>query len=304
MTETKKKKALVKENKAVVIKKAEILDVEKLESDVINMVKFDVLKSDLEKEVKESSVVVYDTTKEETIGEAKKAKKELRSKEIIVEKNGLSFRRIFNNINTYISTKEKELTGITSPEVERLGKVVTDTEDFLLKQEREEKLPARKERLVSIGDKIEVEDETLLGMDSAQFETYYNQRVADKNEADRIALENKAKEEADLKAKQDQERADLLAKQQKELDDEKARLIQEKADFEAEQQIRLNTPLATQTPPANTGAQVPIDAKRIAYVNFLKDNGYSKETKQDFIQKKNETSGNWELFKKVAIFNQ
>lgn len=149
------------------------------------------------------------------------------------------------------------------------------------KESRKASLPARKERLATIGDQVPVSDDVLLGMDDNQFDSYFNKRVADKNTADKQAIEDKKKAEADAKA--EAERKEAEAKAQKEKEEAEARA---KAEAEAEAEKKRKAELE----------------KREAYTKFLKEHGWTPETRDQFETR--ETATGYELWKKVGVFNK
>jgi len=190
-----------------------------------------------------------------------------------------------------VSGIEKALYAIFVPEEDRLIEIAAVEK---LAKEREERtllLPTQKERIKSIGDEFigdleEDYDEFLLSMDGAAFETYYNARLTLKNEADRAEIARKqaaiaekeqsllqeektkereetARKEGAAKAKQDaKDKADRDAKK-KEADELKANEEKEAAaEAEAEAKRKLEA------------------SKK--FQSWLKEQGYSEETKADF----------------------
>ena len=188
---------------------------------------FNPKKEELTKIVSKSSkIIVSDLRDLKQIGAIKESRLSLRRVEIQIEKDGKKYREKAREIINYVLDKEKELKAITSPEIERLKDIEEKSEAILLKDRRLKDLPEKKTRLEEIGDNIKVEDDYLLGLDDLEFVTYLNQRVSDKNEADRIAEENRA-EMARAKAQAEQE-----AKEKK-LEEEKGALRIKEEELEA-----------------------------------------------------------------------
>jgi len=82
-----------------------------------------------------------------------------------------------------------------------------------LKKDREKQLPKRKDLLSNIGDNIPVSDDALNGMDDNQFKAYYNDRVADKNTADKQKIEDA---EDDKKREAEEKKEEKLANEKEE----------------------------------------------------------------------------------------
>ena len=155
---------------------------------------FNPKKEELVQRVLESSkIIVSDLRDLKQIGAVKESRLSLRKDEIQIEKDGKKYREKARDIINYVLGKEKELKAITSPEIERLKEIEDKSEAVLLKDRRLKGLLDKKKRLEEIGDNVKVEDDYLLGLDDLEFVTYLNERVANKNEADKIAEENRAK---------------------------------------------------------------------------------------------------------------
>lgn len=159
----------------------------------------------------------------------------IRLKEIRVSiaKQGKMYRQKAIDFQKAVIGKEKELIALVEPEEVRLEGLEDKALAFEEKEKRRELLPKRKERLASINDGIDnLDDESLLEMDSTAFEGYCNKRFADKNEKDRIELEAKQKEIKEMEVKAARE------KEIKEAED-RARADEHKRAEEAEANLKI-----------------------------------------------------------------
>ena len=136
-------------------------------------------------------------------------------------------------------------------EENRLKEMEKAEKERLVREAREAALPARKERLAAINDLETFDvpdgfegsyDEFLMSLEDADFEIYVVQRQSDKNEADRIALEEeKARVAAEAKAAQDalaaekakQDAIEQARKEEREAAEERNRLEKERLEREA-----------------------------------------------------------------------
>ena len=162
--------------------------------------------------------------------------------------------------NAYSKTNlayQHELIAIISPEETRLKGIIVDVFDYNLKKERRKNLAENKARLAKIGDNITILDKEILDMDPTEFDAYYNQRVADKVEVDRLAseeVEREKKRKADLeqarkdgakdaeaKAKQDKKEAEAKAKQEEadKLADKKYQAFLKKHNYKKGEDFRI-----------------------------------------------------------------
>ena len=235
----------------------------------------------------------------------KEMRLELKSKRVEVVKKMKAYRDDANAFSKLVIVKEKELVGIIAPAEDKFKQIEAQIEHDKEMELRKAVLPERKEKLTKLEDSIEVTDEKILEMDGAGFQEYYNQRLADKNEADRSeiarvqaeqaekeqALENekiareredKARKEGAKKAKQDAKDkadkilADAKAKEQKEKDDAE----QAKKD-EAEKKAKRE--------------------RADRYKAFRTEHGYTEETRADYWEDvKGDTVT---LYKKVGTFD-
>ncbi len=141
----------------------------------------------------------------------------------------------------------------------------------------------KKEKLATIGDKVEITDDELLQLDYDQFMAYYNQRIVNKVEADKILIEVEKRKLEDVK--KGIERA-------KELEEAK-----EKTRIETEQRIKEQQALKEKQDKEKAERlekeKVEAEEKRAKelagqkeYQEFLAGHGYTEENKADFIVEK------------------
>ncbi len=289
---------------------------------------------------KSSKIIVSDLRDLKQVSAVKESRLSLRKVEIQIEKDGKKYREKARDIVNYVLDKEKELKKITSPEIERLKEIEEKSEVILLKDRRLKDLPEKKTRLEEIGDNIEIGDDYLLGLSEPEFMEYVNQRVADKNEADRVAEENraemaraKAQSEQEAKEKKLEEEKEALRIKEQEAQDkiDKANEAIEKKNKEAQDKIdeanrkieadKLDLQHKKELQEADERAKKELEEKqeadrlkaiedkkaedsklekRKAYVEFLNKNGYTEKTKDDYTTIKSETK--IVLYKKVGEF--
>jgi hypothetical protein len=172
-----------------------IISIEEISKTVAEVTKFDVTKQELEAKVLESKKI--DVT---DLVAVKAGRIAMRGIEIGIEKRGKAARDIFTAANREIKTLESELLEVTNPEVKRLEDIEAEAEKKRLWEEQMSKVPARREKLNTIGVEIIIEDIPLGALKDHEFESYYNQLVANKLEDDRLKMER----EAEAKRKADE----------------------------------------------------------------------------------------------------
>lgn len=117
---------------------------------------------------------------------------ELKNTRVKIEKFGKGQREEALAYQKAVIAKEKELIAIIAPEEDRLSKIEDEAKAAEIRASRIESLPERKERLAAIGDDVVATDDDILAMDGIYFEAYFNERVGNKNEATRLAMEAQA----------------------------------------------------------------------------------------------------------------
>jgi hypothetical protein len=214
--------------------------------DETEITKFDYTASQLHAIVAETKdIKVVDLENKEEIEKVKKARLALGKLRVDIKKFGKSKRDWFNSMSAKIITREKELVKIVEDEEDRLYKFEEEVAKKQLMADRIAVLPQRKFQLSNIKDGVEVTDEFLCSMNAEQFMAYANKRVADKNEADRVKLqerEDEIKKQED-KIKHDQEIKDAEEKARK--DEIENREKKEKEDNERIYKLKIEARMET-----------------------------------------------------------
>lgn len=234
-----------------------------------------------------------------------------------LEKEGKKYRE---NANCYLKDllkKEKDLIAIIEPEEIRLAEIELQAKQNAIMEERLRKLPARHERLLAINNAPEIArgdyDAALLAMDDVQFDAYVNQVLFQRHENEL------AKQKADqdrIKAEQDARQAILDAQEAAiRADEAKARravemeAAKEVARLEGVQKAKEDMARQAQREKEDKELQEIEARKKIAkleksknYQAFLKLNGWTEETKGDFVI--NETELGFRLFKAIGFFSK
>ena len=213
--------------------------------------------------------------------------------------------------------KENELIGIIKPEEDRLKQIEIEAKNLLIREERLEKLPARKEKINAIdGRTAWANDKMLLEMDSVQFETFYNNCMAEHLQNLQFAIKEKEEREQEKLNAEKQ----ALKKEKAKLDAEKNKIAREKELEEVKQQaittekIRAEKQAQEEKELARQEAeQKAFDlakeekikatklAKTKAYTNYLLSIGWTKETETEY--KTEETETGYIIYKKIGFFN-
>ena len=156
----------------------------------LSLAQFSPTKAELAQMVEESKKLVlpdpFNIEQREKVKESYRALVKVRT---TITKNGKAMRDDAIAFQKKVIELEKELLVITKSEEERLGTLLEEADKAIERKARVELLPRRKERLAAIDDGVQCPaDDFLLDMDGPTFEGFINQRVARKNEAERIAL--------------------------------------------------------------------------------------------------------------------
>uniref|UniRef100_A0A6H1ZSY4 Uncharacterized protein n=2 Tax=viral metagenome TaxID=1070528 RepID=A0A6H1ZSY4_9ZZZZ len=270
----------------------ELLIIKEVENKVAEITKFDVTKQQLEEKVEETKqIVATDLSDQTQLALVKRNRIDLREIEISIEKRGKGYRDIFTKANRYIKDKENELLAVTNPEIERLKSIEKEAEELRILEERKLKLPERMKKIESIGDKVETPEEDILSLDDDQFERYYNARLTDKLEQDKLEMEaekQRLAEEAEEKrlaeqAKLDAERKAIEAEAEEKRLAEQARIDAENARLVAEQKKidDANAEIARKEKEAKDKDQMAkeaqIEADRVAKLKVEEDERKKKE---------------------------
>jgi len=223
----------------------------------------------------------------------KEVRLELKNARVEITKTGKAMRDDANAFSKAVIAKEKELIALIEPEEEKLKEAEAAEKQRVEQEERKVLLPERKERLDSIGDDREALDANLLEMDGAAFETYYNQRLAAKNEADRAEID---RQNAEIARKQ----AEIAEKEQSEAREAETKEREEKARKEGEKKAKQDAKdklqkeadkrkadeeIAQEEENARVAAEAEAKRKLEAskrFVTWLKSNGYTEANKANF----------------------
>ena len=242
----------------------------------LSLENFSPTKAELTKIAEESKSLVlpdpFDTAQYRRVKDAKTNLVHVRND---ITKTGKSIRDKAIAYQKAVIKLEGELVKIISPEEDRLGYILAAADLAIERKARVELLPHRKERLAAIGDGLFENDDHLLDMDGATFESYVNQRTAEKNEAD-------ARKLADDRRKIDEEKAELARKQELAEAEERGR---KQAAERAEQEEKDRQARAQrEKEDAERKAREAKDAleKESRYRHFLADNGYNDSNKDTF----------------------
>lgn len=126
-------------------------------------------------------------------------RKKLKSARVTIKNRGKQVREDAVKFQKDVIAYEKELVAIIEPEELRLKDIEDGAKEHAMKEERRKTLPEFIEKLATIGDEVEVEEDFLLSLDPNQRDQYYTSRLQTKLEADKAAAEEKAAAEAAAK---------------------------------------------------------------------------------------------------------
>lgn len=170
----------------------------------LSLERFDPTREALTQMVEETKgITAIDLKDKAQLTAVKNARIGFKNARVRIEKRGKELRADAIKFQRDVIAKEKELIAIIEPEEDRLKAIEHEAEQMRIREERIELLPSRKEKLARLEDGVEVDDETLLGMDGPTFQGYINQRLSEKNERDRAEIERQKEEQ-----KKEQERLD------------------------------------------------------------------------------------------------
>lgn len=219
--------------------------------------------------------------------------KELAQVRIDITKYGKQLRDESNKFSKDVIAREKELISIIKPEEDRLKEIELTAEKEAEKQKRVALLPMRKTRLAGIGNQELISDDAILSLDTTEFETYFNQRVADHN---LIISQTLAAQEAVQKKEQERLEWEAKASEREEIARKTEREKHEQEIYEAKrkEEEKIAKELADKK---LADAQL---AKEKDYQAFLKEIGMTKENISEF--HKVETASEITVYKKVGSY--
>lgn len=242
------------------------------------------------------------------VEEVRQARIQLKTARVSITKKGKELRDDAIQFQKAVIAKEKELVSIIEPEENRLSEIEESVKQAKLREQRIALLPIRRERLDGIGDTATVTDDELLNMDEEMFSLYFNNRVAAKNEKDRLALEaehlklkeeaealerekqtrereavarKEAEEEAERKLKAEREAAELRLQQEKDNAERMVREERERIEKERKEKAEKEAKEKEEAERAYKEEQKKME-KAKKYQNWLKENGYSAEEKANY----------------------
>jgi hypothetical protein len=209
------------------------------------IVKFDYTADQISQIVEETKKI--DITDIEAVKENHKLLQKIRT---TIEKQEKDLVADANAFKNKVFDKRKEYLAISVPREEELKKILDDEKKRLIIEARKELLPMKLQQL-SMLKVAPVDEQFILSLDDEQWVAFYNEKMAEHNhnvEQERLAEENRIKQEEEKKRqeeekeririeaeqKAEQEKKDLLAKAEK----EKAEAV-ENAKREAEEKARL-----------------------------------------------------------------
>lgn len=240
-----------------------------------------------------------DETSKAHLKVVKTARIELRDARVKIEKAGKALRDDANAFNKAVIAKERELIAIVEPEEKRLKEIEEEAERIAQRKINELQLPERKERMEVLGfsSPSNIADEYIIAMNSQDFEVYYNGLVAEKN---RLEIEQATKEQEQKDALL-REREEKVKEAERKIEEEKrAQEREEKAHKEErekiEQEKKEQESLEREKREQEMREKMRLEAeekeeeerleKAEKYQAFLKEHGYSEETKNDFVLEK------------------
>lgn len=258
------------------------------------IIKFDYTKEALE--TMKDQLASIDVTKKEELENAVKILVKARG---IIQKQGKSFRDEANAYNKSVLEKEKEYVQIIEPlELDYKQKIIS-IEKEELQQQRLLVLPQRKSLLELLKTITQPGDEILLNLDDASFMAYLMERqTEDKNNLEREeARLKREKEIADNAKIEAEKRAQIEIEKIKK--DAENKILEEQQRVERERLAELKRKEEVEIRKKEEQEKLEKNKK---YLNFLKENGYTVETKVDFhiVELDNE----YILYKKVAKFKK
>lgn len=278
-----------------------------------------------------SSITISDFSNKEQVKAVRDHRTKLQAIRVSITKQGKEYRQKAIDFQKAVIGKEKSLIALVRPEEERLADLIEQASAFEEREKRKELLPKRLDRLATFKDGVEVSEEEILDMDSTTFEGYCNKRIADKNEKDRLELEEKQRtikeaearaarekeikeaedrvreaerkraEEAEIKLKEERERAEKESKERIVRNEREAKERVEKVEREAKEKLEREERERKEKAEAEARKEAEQKeklAKDEKYQEFLASHGWSKEKSKEFHV---EVKGNtYTLYKKVG----
>lgn len=212
----------------------------------------------------------------------KAARKELGEMRILITKTGKSAREEARRYANSVIEKEKEYLGIITPTEDDLKSKIEAIDEEKKIQERQVLLPSRIKMLEEI--EIKLLDAEILRMDEKEFAVYLGEQkilYIEKKEAERVALEAEKKRAEEIEIAKAKAVEEAIVAERERLEKENLRIAQEA--------------LAKSEAIKAEQAQAEKNSK---YKNFLKEHGYTEETKSEFYIER--SGSNVVLYKKIG----
>lgn len=235
--------------------------------------KFDPKIADLQTIVADTTHITSIDLKNDTELELfKTCLKTLQQARLKITTTGKMLRDESNAYSKAVIAREKELLAVVEPEEQRLKQIKEDAEHVELMKVRETMTPFRIKTMKERGLTESQYPENLVALDAEQFETHVSLKVQENNEAELIKLreekEKRDKEEYEKQHAQEvKDAADNARLAEIERVATESKMAEVKATQEAEDEKK----------------RIQGDAK---YQAFLKEHGYTLETKGDFVIEK------------------
>lgn len=241
----------------------------------MDITSFSISKADLVEQIEAMKNVKIDGI-DDKVGYqlAKDSKSLCVSKRGDITRNGKELRAEALQFQKDVIAHEKELIAIIEPVEAELAKKIKAIDDEKEKIRRVKLLPSRHARLQVINS--DVDDDTLLALDVDQFEDFFEKKNAE-HVAEQARL---AQEEADkAREKAEKELAEAMEKLK-----EAEKKLDEKEEKPVGEVVTAIIPEIVETKEEEKLSDV-IEAKITKWNNFLIENGYSDENKEEFIVK-------------------
>jgi hypothetical protein len=219
--------------------------------------------------------------------QVKDARKELGDMRILITKTGKSAREEARKYASSVIEQEKEYLLVITPLEDELKAKIEAIDEAKKKAERIILLPSRKAMLAEIG--AEMTDDEILALDEKKFSEMYTAKKMEHLEAQ----ERKRKEEEDAKrhteelekAKEEAaEQARIEAEEKSRKEIEKIKREQEEKDRKAKEDEDRKKQEEEDKIKLEKEEQIKTEKNR-RYKAWLAENGYNKETQDDFVVK-------------------
>jgi len=236
---------------------------------------FDPKIADLQAIVSDTSLITtIDLTNESELEVFKACQKTLQQARLKVTNTGKALRDESNAYSKAVIAREKELLAVIEPEEQRLKNIKEDAEHAELLKVRASMTPVRVEEMAKAGLTTEqlLTTEQMMEMDGNQFVEYIALKVQENNEAEltKFRAEKELRDKADNDLKHAQ---DIKDAQEKAVIAERERA--EKAKAEADEKAKKDAEVE----------KLKLQSE-VKYQNFLKENGWTEETKDQFVIEK------------------